>query len=197
MAVAGLTAGLVPWGSSLAGKSSAFQVYAQTGNDRQLQDDFASAAREFKVPEEILLSVSYNVSLFEQHDGKPSVSGGYGLMHLTDVDPAKLRRNGKDEAARLTVKEVSQNPGLHTLKTAAALLGEGPERLKQDPRQNIRGAAALLAQYARQTTGEVPSEIGDWYGAVAKYSGSSEADVALDFADQVFDTINQGVERTT
>ncbi|MBH8597669.1 peptidoglycan recognition family protein [Thermoactinomyces sp. CICC 10523] len=197
VAVAGLTAGLVPWGSSLAGKSSAFQVYAQTGNDRQLQDDFASAAREFKVPEEILLSVSYNVSLFEQHDGKPSVSGGYGLMHLTDVDPAKLRRNGKDEAARLTVKEVSQNLGLHTLKTAAALLGESPERLKQDPRQNIRGAAALLAQYARQTTGEVPSEIGDWYGAVAKYSGSSEADVALDFADQVFDTINQGVERTT
>jgi N-acetyl-anhydromuramyl-L-alanine amidase AmpD len=197
MAVAGLTAGLVPWGTGLAGKSWAPPVYAQTINDHQLQNDFEKAAKEFKVPEEILLSVSYNVSLFEHHHGEPSVSGGYGLMHLTDVDAAKLHLDGKDETDSLAAKLMSQNPSLHTLNTAAELLGESPELLKKDPAQNIRGAAALLAQYARQTVGEVPSRIEDWYGAVAKYSGSQDAAVALDFADQVFDTINRGVERTT
>src|SRR5947209_6725097 len=51
-----------------------------------LQQVFASAAREFSVPESILLSVGYNESRWEQHGGAPSTSGGYGIMQLTHVD---------------------------------------------------------------------------------------------------------------
>src|SRR5919108_4929891 len=61
---------------------------AQTGAI-SLQDAFAAAAREFGVPESVLLAVSYNVSRWELHGGAPSTSGGYGPMHLTDVDVAR------------------------------------------------------------------------------------------------------------
>jgi hypothetical protein len=43
----------------------------------------------------------------------------------------------------------------------------------------------------------VPAGEADWYGAVAKFSGSNEDLIALGFADLVYDTINQGAERQT
>ncbi|HLO03226.1 MAG TPA: N-acetylmuramoyl-L-alanine amidase [Symbiobacteriaceae bacterium] len=143
------------------------------------QAAFAAAAREFGVPEAILLSVAYNLSRWEQHDGRPSTTAGYGLMHLTKLD------------------DDPNDPSLHTLDRAAQLLGLPTGRLTRDPDQNIRGAAALLAQYARETTGGLPVREADWYGAVAKYSGSTESDAALSFADQVYTAINAGAERQT
>src|SRR4029077_18157635 len=46
-----------------------------------LQQTFSAAAREFGVPESVLLAVSYNESRWESHVG-PSTSGGYGVMTL-------------------------------------------------------------------------------------------------------------------
>ncbi len=51
--------------------------------DRQQQ--YAAAAAEFGVPESVLLAVSYLESRWDTHAGKPSTSGGYGPMHLTDA----------------------------------------------------------------------------------------------------------------
>lgn len=161
-----------------------------------LQTAFSAAAQEFGVPEHVLLSVSYNVSRWEHHGGTPSVGGGYGLMHLTQADAAE-QFDGKGEDIIRPNRPDVDDATLHTLDTAASLLGVSAEQLKQDPAQNIRGGAALLAQYAQATTGSTPGVDADWYGAVAQYSGSQEANVALDFADQVYTTINQGVERTT
>jgi hypothetical protein len=162
----------------------------------QLQDAFAAAAREFGVPEDILLAVSYNESRWEQHGGKPNTDGGYGLMNLTDV-PAIAPADAPGAAADPLDQPHPNDPTRHTLLTAASLLNMSPDDLKRDPVQNIRGGAALLAQYARDTVGMVPTNESDWYGAVAKYSGSSEADVALGFANTVFATIRTGESRVT
>jgi N-acetyl-anhydromuramyl-L-alanine amidase AmpD len=168
---------------------------AQAGPDA-LQTAFAAAAQEFGVPQAVLLSVSYNESRWEHHNGEPSEAGGYGLMHLTDVD-ASVAGDAKGDEIDRSNRPAPADPSLHTLDAAAALIGQSPETLKQDPAQNIRGGAALLAQYMRDTVGAPRRDEGDWYGAVAKYSGSQEAAVALDFADSVYGTIQQGAERTT
>src|SRR5262249_21819627 len=108
-----------------------------------VQDAFSWAAQEFGIPVDVLLVVGYNESRWEQHNGEPSTSGGYGIMHLTDVP-------GSDD------------PAQHTLQTAVKLLNDQPsspfqvtaDDLKTDFYQNIRGGAALLAQYQIQTVGK-------------------------------------------
>lgn len=154
---------------------------ASAGGD--LQNAFARVANEFGVPESVLLAVSYDESRWEQHAGQPSVAGGFGLMHLTDVPDNGLIG--------------PPNPSQHTLNQAAELLKVRPDALKTDPVQNLRGGAVLLAAYARDTVDGTPSDPGAWYGAVAKYSGASRADVARGFADTVMTTIRNGASRTT
>ncbi|HEX5418296.1 MAG TPA: N-acetylmuramoyl-L-alanine amidase [Chloroflexota bacterium] len=150
-----------------------------TTEPSQLQSAFRSAAKEFGVPETILLAVGYNESRWEQHGGQPSAEGGYGIMHLTEIPG--------DNA-----------PASHTLTAAAKLLGVTPDVLKTDPTQNVRGGAALLAQYAKDTVGKVPTNNpSDWYGAVAKYRGSSVIGVDFTFADNVYKTILAGQSLTT
>ena len=193
---------------------------AATVDSLELQETFQDAAQEFEVPVEILLAVGYNMSLWEHHEGKPSASGGYGLMHLTDINLDDLKDSptsdkqlhmfqaGKEDTlpnslipGESTFEPVSEfaitDPTFHTLTEAADLLSLPPEVLKQDKKQNIRGAAALLAKYAKQTTGPAPMDLNDWYGAVAKYSGSSDGIGARDFADRVYETINKGVTKQT
>ncbi|RNB89437.1 N-acetylmuramoyl-L-alanine amidase [Brevibacillus fluminis] len=165
-------------------------------NDSSMQTAFEEAAKEFGVPVSILMSVSYNITNWEHHDGQPSFSGGYGVMHLTDLADKEdgEQHTNVHKPSRTTAAEQPQD---HTLKEAADLLGLEPDELRQDPVQNIRGAAALLAQYAKDTVGSLPEDEEDWYGAVAKYSGSDNESDALSFADQVYQTINDGAERVT
>ena len=161
----------------------------------ELQAAFAAAAREFDVPESILLAVAYNESRWETHDGQPSTDGGYGVMHLTDAQPADGDAVGA--SADPVAHPDPGDPSQHTLLAAAELIGHSPDTLKRDPVQNIRGGAALLAQYAREVNGMIPPSEADWYGAVAKYRGTDEGSVARDFADTVFATIRSGASRIT
>jgi hypothetical protein len=184
-----------PLGAAPARPIDTYAHGAQAG-PTALQAAFDAAAREYGVPQRVLLAVSYNLSRWEDHGGAPSFAGGYGLMHLTQLDSA-LAIDGKGDGAHHTRRPDPNDPSLHTLDRAAALLGVSPEMLKRDPAQNLRGGAALLAQYAHDTVGSRPADEAQWYGAVARYSGSQEAAVALDFADAVYATIRRGVARTT
>src|SRR5690348_12433934 len=47
---------------------------------------FTDAAREFSVPEPLLLAYSYALTGWQDHGGLPSAEGGYGPMHLTSPD---------------------------------------------------------------------------------------------------------------
>ncbi|MCF1595413.1 N-acetylmuramoyl-L-alanine amidase, partial [Streptomyces muensis] len=58
------------------------------GSGNGLQSAFAAAAAEYDVPQSVLLGVSYLQSRWDTHAGAPSVTGGYGPMHLTDARTA-------------------------------------------------------------------------------------------------------------
>jgi N-acetyl-anhydromuramyl-L-alanine amidase AmpD len=186
---------VTPLAAAPAARSATPTPITQTG-PISLQDAFAAAAREFGVPESVLLAVSYNLSRWEQHGSAPSFAGGYGLMHLTDVDITR-KFDGRGDGIARSSQSVTNDLSLHTLDTAAKLLGVSPDLLKHDPVQNIRGGAVLLAQYALDTVGTKPANEADWYGAVVKYNGSPDALTARDFANAVYATIRQGVVRTT
>ncbi|MER5389055.1 N-acetylmuramoyl-L-alanine amidase [Saccharopolyspora sp. NPDC002686] len=156
------------------------------------QQAFESAAAEFGVPAPLLLATSYQLTRWEDHRGQQSKAGGYGPMHLTEVDFERLRRENPK------LKKLADNPALHTLAEAAELVDLPPEQVKRDPEQNIRAGAALLAERAKQLgDGQLPTTMGDWYPAVAELSGSPQASGARSFADSVYEVLDRGRSRTT
>ena len=178
----------------LASVASAILVLAGTmspasAESGPLQSAFSSAATEFGVPERVLLAVSYTLTRWEPN--LTSASGGSGPMQL--IDPDLPRTNGKGDAP--TPSASVRNERGATLASAAAATGVNAGRLKKEATQNIRGGAALLAGYARDTVGGTPADASQWYGAVAMYSGSDERSVALGFADAVFAVISAGATR--
>lgn len=175
------------------------------------QQAFAEAAAEYQVPESVLLGVSYLQSRWDAHAGQPSNDAGFGPMHLTDAAAytgANHHGEGEedprgDETRPLVLPtEAPPTPAeipasLRTMEKAAELTGESHETLRSDPAANIRGGAALLADYQKSIGAPLSSDAGQWYGAVAKYSGATEADAAKFFADEVYTTIKQGASRVT
>ncbi len=156
-----------------------------------LQAAFDQAAAEFDVPSELLLALSYNLSRWEQHSGQPSTSGGYGVMHLTQIDLGHWQASkGLDWA-----EPFKQPAEFQTLARAAKLIDQPTSALINDPVQNIRGGAALLAEYSRSINPKLPTNLADWYGAVVLFSGSKERSTAFAFADRVYLTLQQGVSR--
>src|SRR5256885_5523209 len=158
-----------------------------------LQSAFASAASEFRVPQNVLLAVSYVVSRWET-DTQPSAAGGYGPMQLLDASSAPASDEKGAGGKGVTPSGGSMVRGI---AAASAASGVSPSEIKTSAAQNIRAGAALLAAYGRDTIGATPADPGKWHGAVAKYSGSDEASVALGFADDVFAVMKKGAARTT
>src|SRR5205814_4106818 len=158
-----------------------------------LQSAFAAAASEFRVPQNILLAVSYVVSRWET-DTQPSAAGGYGPMQLLDASSAPPSDEKGAGGKGLTP---SGGSGVRGIAAASAASGVSPSQIKTSAAQNIRAGAGLLAAYARDAVGATPTDPGKWYGAVAKYSSSDESSVALGFADDVFAVMKKGAARTT
>ncbi|MFD7791547.1 N-acetylmuramoyl-L-alanine amidase [Streptomyces sp. NPDC059759] len=161
------------------------------------QQDFASAAAEFDVPLDVLLGVAYQESAWESHGARHSTDGGFGPMHLTDVTPAMMAGGGSGAAGREDLASLASKPALHTVQAAAKLTGLSPDTLRTDPGANIRGGAALLASYEKRVAGGTPADPSKWYGAVARYSQSTQRQAAVVFADRVFGTLRQGASRVT
>ncbi|MZD03917.1 N-acetylmuramoyl-L-alanine amidase [Streptomyces sp. SID5785] len=179
--------------------------------DQKLQSAFAAAAAEFEVPQSVLLGVSYLQSRWDTHAGAPSVSGGYGPMHLTDVRTALARTVRHDHAegdargddARAPLKATPALPEtgalparLTTLVRASKLSGIPAEQLRSDPAANVRGGAALLAAAQKKLGRPLGGAASDWFGAVATFSGADDAATATSYADDVFAVIHDGERRT-
>ncbi|WP_328884960.1 N-acetylmuramoyl-L-alanine amidase [Streptomyces sp. NBC_00316] len=169
---------------------------AQTQTDTR-QNAFEQAAAEYGVPVPVLLAVAYHESAWNAHPGEHSTSGGYGPMHLTDVTPEMMAGGGAGAVGRGDLKEMTADPSLHTLQAAAEVTGLPADELRNDEVANIRGGAALLASYAKTAVGDTPADPGQWYAAVARYSGSGQKHAAQVFADRVFATIKKGADETT
>ncbi|MFI9803572.1 N-acetylmuramoyl-L-alanine amidase [Streptomyces sp. NPDC052301] len=178
----------------------------------RLQEAFATAAADYHVPQSVLLAVSYLQSRWDRHAGAPSVSGGYGPMHLTDARTAiattehyaEGTEDARGDSARAAVRPDVEVPAesalparLRTLPKAAELTGVPAERLRTDPAANVAGGAALLAA-AQKQLGEPPSaDPAEWYGAVARFSGADDSATAAAYADDVYDVLRSGEERVT
>ncbi|MCF2534664.1 N-acetylmuramoyl-L-alanine amidase [Streptomyces sp. FB2] len=185
----------------------------RTDSGDRLQSAFAAAAAEYHVPSSVLLGVSYLQSRWETHNGAPSVSGGYGPMHLTDAraalaDTAPHHSEGTEDprgdsarpapppvAKALKTSEIPAR--LRTLPKAAELTGLSADRLRSDPAANVAGGAALLAAAQRELGEPLSSDPADWYGAVARFSGADDSATAAAYADDVFEVLRTGQERRT
>ncbi|MFF7025484.1 N-acetylmuramoyl-L-alanine amidase [Streptomyces klenkii] len=193
---------------------------AATATDRQarsgaLQRAFAAASHEYRVPQSVLLGLSYMESRWDSHGGAPSVTGGYGPMHLTDAAHAVAavphhsegredpRGDGSRPVAgprtvRPSVLPAGEVPArLRTLEQAARVSGLSREALRKDPAANVRGGAALLAAAQKRLRLPLSENPADWFGAVAAYPGASDTATATAFARDVFDVIRSGQRRTT
>jgi N-acetyl-anhydromuramyl-L-alanine amidase AmpD len=162
---------------------------------------YAQAASAYHVPERILLAVSYLESRWDTNNGRPSVSGGYGPMHLTDgtLAPAGVPDGDGDargDSARPAAVRAPAVPAAaprpaQTLQEAARLTGATASALRTDPVANIRGGAALLADYQRRLGRPLSADPAAWYAATARYGGTDW------FAGQVYDVLRDGASRTT
>lgn len=182
-----------------------------------LQRAFARAADRYDVPVEVLLGVAYLQSRWDGHEGAPSVSGGYGPLHLTDARTALADAAGPghhsgpaedprgDPARPLSVRhgapaatETADLPErLRTLPEAARLTGLPARELRERPAANVEGGAALLAAAQRRAGRPLSADPADWYGAVAGYAGAADTASAAAYADDVFGVLTSGAARTT
>jgi hypothetical protein len=155
-------------GAVLIGTSGG-QSLAQTGPS--LKEEFESAAKEYKVPKELLVAMGYVNTLWEMpppdaspyEEGDLHGRGAYGIMQLL------------------------QNPSRDTLGRAAHLTGLSEEELKNSRAANVRGAAAVLADIQGKNK---PAELNGWQEAVADY-GDTEL-----YAVEVYETLKDGASAT-
>ncbi|WP_275465708.1 N-acetylmuramoyl-L-alanine amidase [Streptomyces noursei] len=179
-----------------------------------LQRAFSDAAARYHVPRSVLLGVAYLESRWDGHGGAPSVSGGYGPMHLTDARTAVARDpefSADDEDARgdtarplrtvaptrRAVLPAELPSRLRTLTSAARLTGLSAAKLRSDPAANVRGGAALLAAAQRQLGLPASADPAKWYAAVARYGSADDPRSGAVFARDVFEVMRQGQRRTT
>ncbi|MGW7025472.1 N-acetylmuramoyl-L-alanine amidase [Streptomyces decoyicus] len=197
--------------------SGAPSAHAGPPRTDELQRAFTDAAARFHVPRSVLLGVAYLESRWDAHGGAPSVSGGYGPMHLTDArtalarapefsegdedargDGARPRKNVPAGGASKRAVVPAELPArLRTLTTAATLAGLPAERLRTDPAANVLGGAALLAAEQRKLGRAAGSDPARWYGAVARYGGQDDLRGGQAFADEVYEVMRRGQTRTT
>ena len=136
---------------------------------------FDQAAQEFGVPSSILKALCYMEGRLSNHGGSPSMDGGYGCTHLV------------------------KNKHGDTLDQAAQALGVNTQQLKLDISTTLRGTAAVLRDDAVRlsSTHSVPTNLADWYGAIAQYSAATTRSTALMYADSVYKLLNSGFSAQT
>ena len=154
---------------------STARTTAQTPGTGPLAQAFASAAQEFDVPRDLLVTIAYAETHFDDHTGAPSVDNGFGLMHLVDT------------------------PAVQTLGQAARLLAVPTQTLRTDSVANIRGGAALLRSYADDDglSAAMRRDVAEWFPVVARYSEATDRRLARDYADEVYRLLNSGLSGQT
>jgi hypothetical protein len=138
-----------------------------------LDQVFADAAADFRIPVEILKAIGYEASRWNHLEADTEKNENIGIMGL------KARFPGD------------------SLDRAAQLIGSSPEALRKNAVDNIRGAAALLREIGDEL--QVPGhklkgDLGNWVEALALYSGISDRRLQFEYVSQVYYYINFGVD---
>jgi len=169
--LAAAAAGAIALSGALPGNATPAPEATGSAVPGDLAKAFETAATTYDVPREVLVGVGYAESHLDGHNGQPSQSNGYGLMHLVS------------------------NPLNPTMSEAAKLTGLPVEKLAKDSAANITGAAAVLDSYADQAglSGEARKDLAKWYPVIAKYSHSADAPTGRLYTDEVYRIIGAGV----
>lgn len=173
-----------------ASLGTAYAVYAAgnanelTGFPKIYQKWFEEAAAEFDVPVELLQSIAYTETRW-----RPIVPKGHAKKNGEDFQEADWHEGEMPPAYGIMGLRNDPHFG-YSLNQAAALIREMPVTLVTDTRSNIRGAAALLAQYGNRKNRTTPLE--QWEDAAAKLSGIPEREIAEMQTYEVFNAIKEG-----
>ncbi len=150
----------------------AASVDQPSANRSALEGAFASAAREYQVPVELLKGIAWVETRVSATAGLESNSGGVGVMQLPERGDWKLQSR------------------------ALELTGATRGQLVVDPAANVRGAAAVLRELFDRTQRDQPAldarQAGDWYRAVSLYPGFTSAEVAHEWSADVYRSIAKG-----
>ncbi|GAA2212168.1 hypothetical protein GCM10009850_076300 [Nonomuraea monospora] len=168
---AALLAGVLMPATLLMSGPAASAASTAVSADGPVAGAFAKAATTYEVPRDLLVSLAYAETHLDGHDGQPSASGGYGVMHLVTS---------------------------RTLERAATLTGRPVAELKSDDAANIAGGAAVLRALADEAGLDAAArkDPARWYTPIARYGGAASADVARLYADTVYDLLAEGVRGT-
>ncbi len=155
-----------------------------TGFSKIYQQWFEEAAAEFNVPVELLQSIAYAETRW-----RPIIPKGQAKKTGEDFQEVELHPGDMPPAYGIMGLRNDTHFG-SSLNQAAALIREMPATLVVDTRANIRGAAALLAQYGNRKNRYTPLE--QWEEAVAKLSGIPEREIAEIHTYDILTAIQNG-----
>lgn len=176
--------------SGLAAAPAAFadgQARQLTASAKLYKQYFQEASKEFDVPVELLESIAYAETRWISHVPKGQIKKNGEPQIEIDPDP----HHGMPPSYGIMGLRNDTYFGT-SLTQGAALIRVSPAIVMTDVRSNIRAAAALLAQYGARKTRNFPLE--DWEGAVARYSGIPQPEVAQIYTYEILTAIRQGRE---
>nr|WP_237712372.1 transglycosylase SLT domain-containing protein [Pedosphaera parvula] len=161
-------------------REKAIAEFTQRMKDANYPALFEKAASEFGVPTDVLAGIAFAETRWEHLQWPPGETVSpetgmprpYGIMSLWDNEYFG-----------------------HSLLDAAKLIGKDPQELKDDPYQNMRGAAALLKQLYSETPKPADAqgdEIESWRKAIVKYSGIPQPELSEQHGLEVYEYMNDG-----
>ena len=158
---------------------------------------FTQAAQKTGVPLEVLKAICQMEGRMSMHAGSPSMSNGYGCMNLVHTDTDGCKALVEYKGAVCTHPFVRKS--IDTLNHAAQLMHIKPDQIKQDLATNILAGAWILREHALAMSANhtLPTQLGDWYGAVAAYSNAKVPSIATMYADGAFAWISKGFTSQT
>lgn len=155
-------------------------------DDGSLSQAFDRAAEASGVPADVLKAVGFLGSRWEDHGAAASADGGYGPMHLTDLDGARRQAQRQAHESGRGDGSVRTGEQDRTALLGAELTGLPLRKVKAHAPANVCAAAAVLASYQSAQW----QTLDDWADPVARLGGA-------EFTNLVFASLRSGETRRT
>lgn len=153
---------------------------------------FHDASATFNVPVSLLQAIAYAESRWNQRRPERTGQGRTDRARVPALEPAAdPDQHSHNQPPSYGVMGLRDDDHFgHSLIQAATLIGRTPQNLIDDPRLNIFGAAAYLAQLGGGLTRA--SALEEWENTVARYSGIPEPAIAQIHTYDIFNAIRAG-----
>lgn len=162
-----------------------------TAEAARFQRWFEEASAEFDVPVNVLQAIAFVESRWRHLTPEDEGSRRGGPRNVRHASQESIDEHEAPPPPAFGVMGLRDDAHFgYSLREAAALIGRTPGELKEDPRLNIRGAAALLHKLSGGATRNTPLEL--WESAMALYSGVPEPEIAQMYTYDALSAIVSG-----